>query len=202
MNCLEALSKNSPNNKGAFVNTFIKYFILCSNILNIAVANEEVAHVVHEPSIFDLKYAVLNFVVLFGFLGWKLKKPLQDMFDKKSEDVQTLMTSAERQSKDAEARLNEFHAKIKNLHAETTQINSEYESDTLSFAKNLHEETQTSIARMQRDLHGKLEGEKKELLDELNHELLSKIIAKTKNDISTNPEHQKNATKKIITELN
>ena len=180
---------------------FIKYSILFSNILSVAVAygNEETVH--HEPSVFDLKYSTLNFIVLFGLLGWKLKKPLSQMFDKKSEDIRTLMSSAEKQSKDAEERLKQFSAKIKNLDSELVQINAEYDTDAVSFSKFQHEETQTSIARMKRDLQNKLEGEKKELMDEINHEMISKVIAKTKNEIGTSAEHRKNATQKIITEL-
>ena len=72
---------------------FLKYSVLGSCLISIAVASEEAAH--HGPSIFDLKYPALNFVVLFGFLIWKLKKPMSDMFAKKSEDVKSLMNSAE-----------------------------------------------------------------------------------------------------------
>jgi F0F1-type ATP synthase membrane subunit b/b' len=184
------------------VNVFIKYSVLFSNLLSFAVAygNEEAGH--HEPSVFDLKYSTLNFVVLFGFLGWKLKKPLSDMFAKKAEDIKTLMGSAEKQSNDAEERLAQFKLKIKNLDSEVVQINAEYDSDAVNFAKFQHEETQTSIARMKRDIENKLEGEKKELLDDLNHEMISKVIGNAKNTIAKSPEHRKNATQKIMTELN
>ncbi len=178
---------------------FLKYSIIFANIVNIAVASEEAAH--HEPSVFDLKYSALNFVVLFGFLIWKLKKPLSDMFDKKSEDIKTLMNSAEKQSKDAQERLMQFSTKIKNLDSEIVQINADYESDAINFSKLHKEETETTIARMKRDLLNKLEGEKKELLDELNHEVVSKVVLKAKSDIEKNNELRKNATQKIITEL-
>jgi F-type H+-transporting ATPase subunit b len=162
-------------------------------------ANEEATH--HEPSVFDLKYSTLNFIVLFGFLGWKLKKPLSEMFNKKSEDIKSLMNSAEKQNRDAEERLNQFKAKIKNLDSEITQINTDYDNDAVSFAKFQKEETETSIARMKRDLQNKLDGERKELLDELSHEMVSKVIAKAKSTIALSLDHRKNATQKILTEL-
>ncbi len=176
-----------------------KYIILSSSLISYAMANEEAVH--HEPSVFDLKYAVLNFVVLFGFLGWKFKKPLSEMFDKKSEEVKALMNSADKQNKDAEEKLNQFNAKIKNLDSELIQINADYTNDAVSYAKFQHEETQTSIARIKRDLENKLNGEKKELLDELNHEIISKVILNAKNEIAKNADHRKNATQKILTEL-
>lgn len=198
MNSRVVLLKNSQN-KGVFVNAFIKYSVLCSNLLSVAIASEEATH--HEPSVFDLKYSTLNFIVLFGFLGWKLKKPLSEMFNKKSEDIKTLMTSAEKQSKDAEERLKTYNAKIRNLDAEIVQINAEYDTDTVSFARTQQVETETTIARMKRDLQSKLEGEKKELIDDLNHEMISKVISKAKNEIGASTEHRKNATQKIISEL-
>jgi F-type H+-transporting ATPase subunit b len=177
----------------------LTYSFLITNIINIALASEEGAH--QEPSVFDLKYSTLNFIILFGFLGYKLKKPLSEMFDKKADDIKTMMNSAQKQSKDAEEKLQHLHGKMKNLESEITQINSEYETDAVSFAKNQHEETETTIARMKRDLAGKLEGEKKELLDEMNHELLTKVIANAKNEIAKNSDHQKNATQKIMADL-
>ena len=200
MNYLEILSTNLPN-KGVLVKKIITYSILCTNIINIAIANEEAAHAEHHASVFDLKYAVLNFIILFGFLGYKLKKPLSDMFDKEAENIKSLMSSAEKQSKDAEAKLGDFNTKIKNIDSELVKITGEYESDAVNFARNLHEETETAIARMKKDLQSKLLGEKKELVDEMNHEMVSKIIAKTKNQIGTNPEKRTNATKKIMAEL-
>jgi F0F1-type ATP synthase membrane subunit b/b' len=172
-----------------------------SSLFSVAVAfaEEEAAH--HEPSIFDLKYPTLNFIVLFGLLGWKLKKPLSAMFDKKADDIKTLMNSAEKQSKDAEERLNQFTSKIKNLESEIIQINADYDNDTVSFAKIHQDETQTSIARMQRDIQNKLESEKKEMLDELNHEMVSQVVAKAKNQIETNSDFKNKATLKIMNEL-
>ena len=54
---------------------------------------------------------------------------------------------------------------------------------------------------MKRDLQGKLDGEKKEMLDGLNHEMVSKVVSQAKNAIEKNAEYRNSATQKIITEL-
>jgi F0F1-type ATP synthase membrane subunit b/b' len=59
-----------------------------------------------------------------------------------------------------------------------------------------------AIARMKRDLQSKLEGEKKEMIDEMNHEMVSGLIAKTKNDIANNADKRKSTTSKLMTGLN
>ncbi len=163
---------------------------------NIVFGSESGAH--HEPSVWDLKYPFLNFVLLAGFIVFKAKKPLAEMFDKKSQDVKTLMESAEKQSRDANAKLNELEGKIKNIETELVKINGDYEKDAVNFAKNQSDETATTIARMKRDFESKLEGEKNELNDSLSHELLSQVISKSKNAINTNSDLKTKATTNII----
>lgn len=180
----------------------VKLVTLSLLLLNLTVAfaeEHEAAH--HEPSIWDLKYPALNFVILVGFMVWKLKKPLADMFDKKADDVKTLMESAEKQSKDANQKLQELESKIKNIDSELVKINGDYESDVVSFAKNQSTDTQTVIARMRRDVESKLEGEKKELNDELKHDVLNLVVAKTKNTIGSNTELKTKATNNILVGL-
>jgi len=34
----------------------------------------------HVVSVFDLRWQAFNFIVMFGFLGWKLKRPMLNFF--------------------------------------------------------------------------------------------------------------------------
>ena len=54
---------------------------------------------------------------------------------------------------------------------------------------------------MKRDLENKLDGEKKELIDELNHDLINKVVSSAQATIKTNKDYQVKATQKIISEL-
>ena len=176
----------------------IYYSFLFSSLLSVAVANEEAAH--SEATIWDLKYPFINFIILLAILS-KAVKPLREKFNKQADDVKSLMDSASKNHKDAEERLNVFQAKIKNLDSELIKIANDYESDSVQFAKNQDQETQTTISRMKRDLENKLEGEKVELMDELNHDLINTVVSKTQNAIKTNKEYQIKATQKIVSEL-
>ena len=173
---------------------FISFFIL--SFANVIAEEQEIAH--QEPSIFDLKYPVLNFVVLVAFLVWKLKKPMADMFNKNAENVKSLMESAEKQSKDANAKLVELENKMKNIQADLTKINTDYESDIVSFGTTLKEETETTIARMKRDVDNKIEGENKELMDGLSHEVLNLVVSNAQSSIKTNTDLKNKATNNII----
>jgi F0F1-type ATP synthase membrane subunit b/b' len=174
----------------------INYIVFISLIFTNAIANEAAAE--HEATIWDLKYPVLNAVIFFGFMIWKLKKPLSDMFTKKSEDIKSLMNSAEKQSKDAAEKLNTYEQKIKNLSSELVKISTEYDSDVTNFAKNQSEETQTTITRMKRDVANKLEGEMKELSEGLSSDLLDLVVAKAQNSIGTNADLKKKATNNLV----
>lgn len=155
----------------------------------------------HVPSIKDLFYPAINFVVLVSFLVWKLKKPMKEMFNKKADEVKTLMTSAAEKNKDAEVRLKLLQTKINNIDSELTKIRADYDKDISNFMQNQATETQSIISRTKRDLENKLEGERKELVESMNEELLSQVIAKTKQVISSNNDFKSKATSKIVSEL-
>ena len=178
--------------------TIIYYSFLFATFLSVAAANEEAVQ--HEASIWDLKYPFINFIILLAILS-KVIKPLREKFNKQADDVKSLMESAARNNKDAEDKLNSFQAKIKNLDSELVKIATDYESDVVQFTKNQSEETQTTISRMKRDLENKLDGEKIELIDELNHDLINKVVANAKSTIKNNKDYQTKATQKIISEL-
>ena len=177
--------------------SFVYYTFLFTSLISIAGA-EEAAH--HEASILDLKYPFINFIILLAILS-KVVKPLREKFNKQADDVKSFMESAAKNSKDAEEKLNLYKNKIKNLDSELIKITTEYETDAAQFAKLQGEETQTTIARMKRDLESKIDGEKKELLDQLNHDLLDKVVSSTQATIKNNKDYQVKATNKIVSEL-
>lgn len=176
-----------------------KYSFMFIALTATAFAAGDGAH--HEPSIKDLMYPAINFAVLAGFLVWKLTKPMKEMFNKNASEVESLMNSAAQKNKDAEERLKTLQAKMSNLGSEVTKIQNDYESDVKTFTQTHAEETQASITRTQRDLDKKLEGEKNELVEKLNEDLLNNVIAKTKQTINGNADMKTRATSKIVSEL-
>lgn len=154
-----------------------------------------------EPSIKDLIYPTVNFVILAAGAVWLLKKPMKDMFDKNAEEIVSKIESAEKQNKDAQEKLKTLEAQMANLQNDIAQIKKDYTQDVELFGKNSSEETQNTIARTKRDLASKLEGEKKQVTETINEELLDKVIAKTQETIRANADMKNRATSKIISEL-
>ena len=176
-----------------------KYSFMFIALMATVQASESAAH--HEPSLKDLMYPAINFVVLLAFLIWKLKAPMKKMFDDKAADVQSLMNSAAQKNKDAEERLKTLQAKMANLAPEVAKIQKDYESDVATFTQTQTQETQSLISRTQRDFENKLEGEKNELVEKLNEDLLNSVIAKTQQTINGNSDMKTRATSKIVSEL-
>lgn len=155
----------------------------------------------HEPSIKDLMYPAINFIILAGGLIYLLKPKMKVMFDKQAADIQSLMASAAQKNKDAEDKLKNLQAKMSNLPAELSKIQKDYELDVANFITTQSSETQAVIARSKRDYEGKIEGERNELVEKLNEDLLNSVIAKTQQTINGSGDMKKSATSKIVSAL-
>lgn len=155
----------------------------------------------HEPSIKDLLYPAINFVILVFAMDRILRKKLKAMFNKQAEDIQSLMNSAAQKNKDAEEQLKTLQAKMVNLGTELNKIQKDYESDVANFSQVQSGETQSTITRSKRDFESKIEGERNEILEKLNEELLNSVIAKTQQTINGNSDMKTRATSKIVSEL-
>lgn len=146
----------------------------------------------------DLVAPAVNVALLAGFLVWKLKKPLSDMFTKKSEDITNTLERASLKSKEAQMMLENEQRKISNLSAEMKNLTDQSEADVKAFEKNLAKETEDKIHKLKTDATSKIAADKKAIMDELNAELLNQVISKTKTTIKTNKDYQSKASSKLL----
>lgn len=152
----------------------------------------------HHGSATDLIAPAVNVAILVGFLVWKLKKPLNDMFTKKSEDITNTLERASLKSKEAQMMLENEQRKISNLSNEMKNLSDQSEADVKAYEKNLSRETEEKIQKMKADATSKIAADKKAIMDELNAELLNQVIAKTKSTIKTNKDFQSKASNKLL----
>ncbi|MES2528358.1 MAG: ATP synthase F0 subunit B [Bdellovibrionota bacterium] len=152
----------------------------------------------HHGSASDLIAPAVNVAILVGFLVWKLKKPLNDMFTKKSEEITNTIERASLKSKEAQMMLENEQRKITNLSSEMKNLADQSESDVKTFEKNLSKETEDKIQKLKTDASSKIAADKKSIMDELNTELLNQVIAKTKTTIKTNKDFQSKASNKLL----
>lgn len=152
----------------------------------------------HHGSATDLIAPAVNVLILVGFLVWKLKKPLNETFTKKADDVTNTLERASLKSKEAQMMLENEERKLSNLSSEMKNITEQSDSDVKTYEKNLTKETEEKIQKLKADAASKIAADKKAILDELNAELLNQVIAKTKSTIKTNKDYQSKASTKLL----
>ncbi len=152
----------------------------------------------HHGSAGDLVAPAVNVALLVGFLVWKLKKPLNDMFTKKAEEITNTLERASLKAKEAQMMLENEQRKITNLSTEMKTLADQSDADVKTYEKNLARETEEKIQKMKTDATSKIAADKKAIMDELNAELLNQVIAKTKTTIKTNKDFQSKASNKLL----
>lgn len=157
------------------------------------------AHEAHNPGhLTDLIAPTLNVAILFGFLAWKLKAPLNAYFTKLSIDVTNTLERASMKSKEAQMMLEGEERKVANLANEIKNIHQQSENEVITFEKHLSKETEEKSHKLKTDAQSKISADKKNMIDELNTELLEQVIKKTKSTISTNKDYQTKVSSKLL----
>ncbi len=156
----------------------------------------------HHGSINDLLAPAVNVLLLLGFLGWKLKKPMADHFNKLATDISNTLERASLKSKEAKMMLDNEEKKISNLASEVKTINTQADSDVVTFEKKLAKETEEKTHKLKTDATMKIAADKKAVMDALNAELLEQVVSKTKSTIKGNKDFQSKASSKLLQGLN
>jgi F0F1-type ATP synthase membrane subunit b/b' len=146
----------------------------------------------------DLIAPSVNVFILFAVLIYATKNKLKNYFDKKSDDIANTVERANIKSKEAQMLLENQQRKMANLASEIKNIHGQSETDIMMYEKNLARETEEKIGKLKLDANSKVNADKRQLMDELNNELLEQVIAKTKNTIKNNKDYQSKVSTKML----
>lgn len=149
-------------------------------------------------SVTDLIAPAVNVILLGGFLIWKLKGPLNQMFINKSEEISNTIERASIKSKEAQMMLENEQRKQASVASEVASINQQTQADIATYEKNLARETEDRSHKLKADANSKIQADRKALLDELNAELLNKVITRTKSTIKGNKDFQSKVSDKLL----
>jgi F0F1-type ATP synthase membrane subunit b/b' len=152
----------------------------------------------HHASIFDLFAPAVNVSILLGVLIWKIKQPLKSYFSSKADEIANTLERANLKSKEAQIMLDGETRKLSNLSNELKNIEQHAEVEVANFEKNLSKETEDKTHKLKIDANSKIQADKKEVMDELNTELLNQVISKTKSTIKTNKDYQNKVSSKLL----
>jgi F-type H+-transporting ATPase subunit b len=151
-----------------------------------------------DGTIADLISPAVNFTLLFGFLGYKLKKPLSNMFTKKAEDISSLVAHAEEKDKEATIKFEMYSKKLAGLTHEREKLVNEAIAEGNAFDQAKAKETKETLVKLEKDAASKVENEKRAMLKELSNEVVESVIAKTKEKVVADKNIQSKTTHNLV----
>jgi F-type H+-transporting ATPase subunit b len=125
--------------------------ILCVLILSLGLAAQEGEHQAEphgESGSSGMLGKVINFVILFGALGYLLAKPLMNFLSKRTTDIRASLDGARFAREEAVRKLAETQARIAALEGEAARLKSEAEAEGLRARDGIRELADKEAARI------------------------------------------------------
>lgn len=143
---------------------------------------------------------VINFVVLFGGLGYFLYKPLRNYLQKRSEGIEKAIAEAREARLDAERKLQEAKKKLAALEAEVFRIIKDGENEGVRDKERIKALTEKEVERIkifaQQEIEAQLRAGKQEL-KEYTSELATALAEARLKEKITSQDHAKLIDKSI-----
>ncbi len=155
----------------------------------------------HGGSPMDLKWKLLNFFLLFGFIAFKIRKPVSEMFTKNAKEVEELFHYADKLDKEASKNLSEAETKLKNITNAKKAIQDEANTEASNFGKKYNLEIDEKIKKFKSDSELRLENDKNVMIGEIRKKLVDEVISKAKSSIAANSNHKNNITSKLLSKI-
>lgn len=114
--------------------------------------------------------SAVNSVVLFGLLGFLLRKPLSEYFVRRSTEIRDAIEAAGKARADAEQTLAEAKQKVANADAELAALRKKFENDAKAEREHLIREAEKTADRIISDANLVAEGERDKALVTLRAE--------------------------------
>jgi F-type H+-transporting ATPase subunit b len=122
---------------------------------------------------------VINFVILFGGLGFLMAKPLKAFLKKRTEDVKALLEGAESARNTAETRTAEVETRLAGIKDEISRMRTESETRARQDRDRLFKKAEEESARIRRLAGLEIEGQTETAVRELR-----KFVAERTTDMA------------------
>lgn len=157
----------------------------------------------HAPSIFsmDFLFRVINFVVLFGGIGYAISKPLKKYLKERSKSVRDAILEAKKAKEDAEAKARYYEEKLKNLQFEIEALKEQFKKEAEEEKARIAKDYQDQIEKFKERMVKSLEQEKLKIREELLIQLGNMAFEVAEDVVKKNftPADQSRLVKEYIT---
>lgn len=156
---------------------------------------------VHHVGPGSLIAPAFNFIVLFGFIIYKIKAPMKKAFEQKSKKVSEILDRAAVKAKEAQVLLDVNTKKLSDVDNEIITIMKNIEDDSRKLAQESERDLKDKTEKLKAEAISRVEAEKKNMISELNRELVNDVMKKTKDLIVSNKTIQNSLNQKMAKEI-
>lgn len=149
----------------------------------------------------DLMWPAINFVALFGFLIFKLRKPISNMFDRQAKEVQETYEMAEKKDKEAQIKLETYQKKMSGFERERQRVIDDSQKEAEQLAAAIKRETENTIEKLKVDAESKVVHERDQLTKQLNEGLVDEVIKRARQKIGGSKDYQSKVTEKLVSQV-
>lgn len=122
-----------------------------------------------EPSIFslDFLFRVINFVILFGGIGYAISKPVKKYLKERSDNIRNAIMEAKKAKEEAEKKAKFYDEKLSTLEAEIKSLMDEYKKEAEEERERIIKDYNEQIQKLKERMVKSIEQEKAKLREEL-----------------------------------
>lgn len=118
----------------------------------------------------DFLFRIINFVILFGGLGYLLAKPLKNFLKTRKETIENAIMEARRAKEDAEKKAVYYEEKMASLDSEVTAMIEEFKREAEEERKRIVKDSADQLEKMRERMLKSLEQEKIRIRQEVTLE--------------------------------
>lgn len=158
-------------------------WFLTSGLAMAQEAAESGAHEAVQIPWTNIGVQTINFVILFGFLGWILRKPIKKHFAQRAESYRELVDRAENARREAEKGHALIKERLAKLESSADQSLAQARSEASDLKQRLMNEARTLTQKLEHEAQRSAAVELEKAKAELRRELLSKGLATSEDNL-------------------
>ena len=154
-----------------------------------------------EGTVMDLKWPFVNFLLLFSFLGWKIRPLLKKKFDKQAEDIARFAKEAEEKSQEAKARLHTAQERLSPSQRRVSKHQGKCGERDGKASPGSENSDSKSLERLDKDFQGQMNHLHENLQRELKNLVLNSVIKKAQARINQEKDLRERVATKLLSSL-
>ena len=139
----------------------------------------------HEESPWQSVFRWANFLVLFGGLGYLLRKPAREFFEGRRKDIASGLQRAQEAQAGGEARMDEIEQRLSRLSTEVAALQSEAEKESLTERDAIVSEAKREVDRVIEQSRKEIERVARSAEREIKESIADMVVNRAGNALRT-----------------